>query len=249
MKYTSSAISLLFCLIWAFFPAVSAVKAEALSRQVTGAEIRPLLVRELSARHLSGVPEIRDSKIYFRCSGPVSVFVPENNVKTARVSCAEPSPRDIYIRTGVHVKTEQTRSKQENPHHKSRSRVKLTRAIAAGEILTAELLTLETVPKNTGIGGFSKISDILGRKVKQAQNEDTLILARHLVPDWAIEKSQQVVIENNIHGVLVRMSGVSLENGNLGDMIKVRNISSDSIVEGYVLNNKKISLLTKTNGT
>jgi flagella basal body P-ring formation protein FlgA len=48
-----------------------------------------------------------------------------------------------------------------------------------------------------------------------------------------------------ISGINVTTVGIALENGHVGDIIKVKNLNSDTIIEGFVINRKKIKINAK----
>ena len=70
---------------------------------------------------------------------------------------------------------------------------------------------------------------------------------RHLQPDWMVQAKQTVSVVNNTGGIQVTTAGIALENGRLGDLVKVKNLSSNSILHGFVAGTKKISIGTKIN--
>ena len=72
-----------------------------------------------------------------------------------------------------------------------------------------------------------------------------MLLSRHLVPNWTIQAEQQVDIENTVSGINVTTVGIALENGHVGDIIKVKNLISDTVIEGFVINRKKIKINAK----
>ena len=55
-----------------------------------------------------------------------------------------------------------------------------------------------------------------------------------------IEKGQSVIINSNIANIKVIMEGIAEENGHFNEIIKVSNISSGRIIEGIIINEKKI---------
>jgi flagella basal body P-ring formation protein FlgA len=62
-----------------------------------------------------------------------------------------------------------------------------------------------------------------------------------------VQAKQTVSVVNNAGGIQVTSSGIAMENGRLGDLIKVRNLSSNNILHGFVVGSKKISIGTKIN--
>ena len=125
------------------------------------------------------------------------------------------------------------------------ARIVLARSVSAGELLTEENLKSVVLPHYNGFGGFFDLTHVLGRKTKTPLREGTVLLSRHLVPNWTIQAEQQVDIENTLSGINVTTVGIALENGHIGDIIKVKNLKSDTIIEGFVINRKKIKINAK----
>ena len=63
--------------------------------------------------------------------------------------------------------------------------------------------------------------------------------------DWLIQKDQTVTIETQIGAVTVTGVGVALDNGQMDDLLKVLNQSSNVVIEGRVVSEKKIRIITK----
>ena len=125
------------------------------------------------------------------------------------------------------------------------TRIVLAHSVSAGELLTQENLKSVVLPHYNGFGGFFDLSHVLGRKTKTPLREGTVLLSRHLVPNWTIQAEQHVDIENTISGINVTTVGIALENGHVGDIIKVKNLNSDTVIEGFVINRKKIKINAK----
>ena len=56
---------------------------------------------------------------------------------------------------------------------------------------------------------------------------------------------ETITIETQIGGVTVAGSGLALDNAQLGDLLKVLNQSSNVVVEGSVVSEKKVKIITK----
>jgi flagella basal body P-ring formation protein FlgA len=56
-----------------------------------------------------------------------------------------------------------------------------------------------------------------------------------------VEQKKPVTIAFSNQGIYVEVDGVSLENGQFGEIIKVENLSSGKTVFGKVIANRKIS--------
>jgi flagella basal body P-ring formation protein FlgA len=63
--------------------------------------------------------------------------------------------------------------------------------------------------------------------------------------EWLVQKDQTVTIETQIGGVIVGGLGLALDNAQMGDLLKVLNRSSKVIVEGRVVSEKKVKIITK----
>ena len=73
----------------------------------------------------------------------------------------------------------------------------------------------------------------------------TILKKSHLQPDWLVYKNQKITIENIIGEIKVTMEGIALKNGEKGDRILVRNISSNKKIEGFVNSDKKVTIFRK----
>ena len=60
-----------------------------------------------------------------------------------------------------------------------------------------------------------------------------------------MEKNSEIFIENNLGPITIKVEGIALENADLNEKIKVKNISSGQILSGYVENKKKVTLRAK----
>ena len=187
---------------------------------------------------------MRDNKFFFTCADNLEIVATNETFKTIKVSCMYPVERSSYIRTRLIGSTTTPNSNKENKDAHS-SRIVLAHSVSGGELLTEDNLKSVVLPHYNGFGGFFDLSHVLGRKTKTPLREGTVLLSRHLVPNWTIQAEQQVDIENTVSGINVTTVGIALENGHIGDIIKVKNLNSDAIIEGFVINRKKIKINAK----
>ena len=66
--------------------------------------------------------------------------------------------------------------------------------------------------------------------------------SRHLEPNWVIVSGDKIDIVQTGNMFNVSVTGIALQNGQEGEKIKVRNISSDKILVARVINEKKVSI-------
>ena len=67
-----------------------------------------------------------------------------------------------------------------------------------------------------------------------------LLHPRHLYEKFDIQIGDTLSIVSYVGAVAVTVSGEAVDAGNLGDLIKVKNLRSGNVIKGYVNKNKKI---------
>ena len=249
MKFSFSAINFIFGLTLLLIPsqgqgALDNSQDEDILRDVVGVEVKEAVSAYLKTHHIKGTPMVRDDKFYFTCADDLETVATNETFKTIRVSCPYPVERNAYIRTRVEGSVVALNADNATNDTQA-TRIVLAHSVSAGELLTQENLKSVVLPHYNGFGGFFDLSHVLGRKTKTPLREGTVLLSRHLVPNWTIQAEQQVDIENTISGINVTTVGIALENGHVGDIIKVKNLNSDTVIEGFVINRKKIKINAK----
>ena len=133
---------------------------------------------------------------------------------------------DIYVRTGYQSEAPAKADKSPENLEKSDNldlmqRVIVVRPVSRGDLLTHEDLGLQTLSRSGG-GGFTDIDDLVGRRAKKSLRAGLVVHDRHLQPDWMVHAKQSVSVVNNTGGIQVTTAGIALENGRLGDLVKVK---------------------------
>ncbi|ACO03739.1 MULTISPECIES: flagellar basal body P-ring formation chaperone FlgA [Persephonella] len=112
---------------------------------------------------------------------------------------------------------------------------KLRRVIAAkryikkGEIITEEDIRFIKTDKNVR-KPFTDIKDIVGSTAKIDISENDVITERMVIPDYKVKRKDYVKVIYSRNSIRIEIQGVALENGKLGDLIKVKNISSGKVL-------------------
>ena len=249
MKFSFSGINFIFGLTLLLIPsqgqgAPDNSKDEDNLRDVVGVEVKEAVSDYLKTQQIKGIPMVRDDKFYFTCADDLETVATNETFKTIRVSCAYPVERNAYIRTRVEGSVVALNADNAANDNQA-TRIVLVHSVSAGELLSQENLKSVVIPHYNGFGGFFDLSHVVGRKTKTPLREGTVLLSRHLVPNWTIQAEQQVDIENTISGINVTTVGIAIENGHVGDIIKVKNLNSDTVIEGFVINRKKIKINAK----
>ncbi|MEC7209802.1 MAG: flagellar basal body P-ring formation chaperone FlgA [Pseudomonadota bacterium] len=225
--------------------------SETPSERINGAQIRVVIQAELAEYGLRVEPSIKPDRLFRTCDGDVVVEKAFGGWKTVRVICRQENAWDIYVRTGYQSEAPAKADKSPENLEKSDNldlmqRVIVVRPVSRGDLLTREDLGLQTLSRS-GSGGFTDIDELVGRRAKKSLRAGLVLHDRHLQPDWMVHAKQSVSVVNNTGGIQVTTAGIALENGRLGDLVKVRNLSSNSILHGFVAGTKKILIGTKIN--
>ena len=234
-----------------FWPNMQLFAAETPSERINGAQIRVVIQAELAEYGLLVEPSIKPDRLFRSCDGDFVVEKAFGGWKTVRVICRQENAWDIYVRTGYQSEAPAKADKSPENLEKSDNldlmqRVIVVRPVSRGDLLTREDLGLQTLSRS-GSGGFTDIDELVGRRAKKSLRAGLVVHDRHLQPDWMVHAKQSVSVVNNTGGIQVTTAGIALENGRLGDLVKVRNLSSNSILHGFVAGTKKISIGTKIN--
>ena len=244
--------SIILLLLW---PNMQLFASETPSERINGAQIRVVIQAELAEYGLRVEPSIKPDRLFRTCDGDFVVEKAFGGWKTVRVICRQENAWDIYVRTGYQseapAKADKSPEKSAEKSQKSDNldlmqRVIVVRPVSRGDLLTREDLGLQTLSRSGG-GGFTDIDELVGRRAKKSLRTGLVVHDRHLQPDWMVHAKQSVSVVNNTGGIQVTTAGIALENGRLGDLVKVRNLSSNSILHGFVAGTKKISIGTKIN--
>lgn len=140
---------------------------------------------------------------------------------TIGVRCYGETPWSIYIS----VKAKLTRKMLV-------SKTTITR----GEMITADKVTLmEQEITNQNKKYFSDIANITGREARRTIRPNRVINSSMLQEALLVHKKESVLIYAQNQRIKISMKGTALKNGRYNEMIKVRNNSSNKIIEAVVI--------------
>jgi flagellar basal body P-ring formation protein FlgA len=220
------------------------------SQTLSGAMIKAEIQSSLALLGIDADPAINRDRQFLPCATDLTVEPMFGSYKTVRVSCSDKDGFSIAVRTQIlpnspvsilvgDAKTASQRSKN------GAKIVKLSRSLRRGEVITHDDLVLVSSPDHRLVGYFEKLDDVIGRKTNRPLSVNQAVRNRHLEMNWLVEKDQTVTIETQIGGVTVASSGLAMDNAQMGDLLKVLNQSSKIIVEGRVVSEKKVKIITK----
>ncbi|MDW2642574.1 flagellar basal body P-ring formation chaperone FlgA [Citrobacter sp. HN-141] len=107
--------------------------------------------------------------------------------------------------------------------------------IARDTVITADDLQLKKFNiSNQREGLMTNMDEAIGLTSKRALQPGKPITRSELVQPVMVKRDQPVTIVSRMAGITASMPGVALKNGRKGDVIKIRNSSSQRIVSGVV---------------
>ena len=223
-------------LIWTGLSTVQA------SERINGFEIK---MQAKSVVTSSGTPlelMVSDRRTFFKCAEPLT-FSPrmENDWSTVKVNCASENWSTILRNN----RTFQIEEELEQPFDPLKSKtVVVKKNITKGEVITEGHLTYSFQISDDLPGGFTTMSEIIGRKAKFNLARGAVIKTRQLEIVYPVEKGKAVLVVANNSRLSITVNAIALEAGQLGEMIKVKNSTSGRILNAIVTGEKKVSPLT-----
>lgn len=181
---------------------------------------------------LSGEPEDLEIKVAApdsrrrleQCDQPLQVFWPFGRKHSRHISvgvrCDAPAPWKLFLQATVR-------------HYKSVA--VLQRQLRRGESLQPDMLRLERRDVLSLRSGYiSDVEDSLGMLVKRSLPAGAVISANALAHPSLVSRGDLVQIVAGGAGVSVVTQGTALSDGRAGQVIQVRNNSSQRVLQGVV---------------
>ena len=207
---------------------------------VTGNEIKALIINYLDNKNINSKPIIKENRVFKKCGHELNIRPLFNNFKTVIVSCNKPLKWQITIRTNADSTPKIHSKKKINKVSNSIKLITLRNNLKKGEVIQKHDLKFDYKTNSVGNGFFESFDSLVGRKINQNLSKGQVIKIRHLEENFMVSEGQSIIIFSDLYGINVRMQGNALENGHFNELIKVKNISSGKIVQGRVINEKKI---------
>lgn len=218
----------LFCLV---MPSIYA-QAESLQQQIIGtsqAFLEKITEEYLAENSIDGRHTVKigrlDPRLRLpRCSQPLQASLespaqPLGRV-TIRIRCDSHAPWTIFVPGHVNLYREVAtalRSLQRN-----------------SIVQAADVQLSERDISSLRQGYILNLENVIGQKITRPIQPNQIISANYLKAAAAINKGDQVVISARANSMYVRMPGTALEEGAIGQQIRVRNVRSQRVVHARV---------------
>jgi len=139
---------------------------------------------------------------------------------TVRLSCSNPAAWSIFVQARIEQHTDV---------------VVVARPISRQQIIGQADLQLKHMETSSLLSGYyDRIESVVGLEARRALPPGQVVTSALVASRPLIQRGQLVTLYSGHAGLGVRMRGEALEDGALGDSIRVRNPSSQRVVEGYV---------------
>jgi flagellar basal body P-ring formation protein FlgA len=167
-----------------------------------------------------------DSRIRFKqCSQALETHSSMNRSIakswSVNVRCNDSTPWSIYI----NVKTKLTKKMLVS-----------NKTIIRGEQISSNKVKLiDSEITNPNQKYFSDLSDIIGYEARKTIRPNRVINSTMLQKALLVHKKEPVLIYAQGKNIHIRMQGTALKNGRQNEMIKVRNNSSNKIIDAMVI--------------
>jgi flagella basal body P-ring formation protein FlgA len=179
-----------------------------------------------SAFDIKVSPGRLDSRLRLRrCEEGLEAFLgPGNRLagsSTVGVRCQGPVNWVVYLPVQIEVSGEV---------------VVLARALPRGSVLQPEYLKLQRQDVgNLSAGYLSDIDAVSDMVLRRAKTAGTVLTPRMVEAPRLVRRGQRVLLQVEGESVAVRMEGEALSDGSHGETVRVRNLSSERVIDGVVV--------------
>ena len=205
-------------------------------------EIAQIISKELKAQ---GMPE--NAEIVFQ-KGDFPVLVPVKSAWHLDPVSAEytPSRQQFEAKLSLSVNSE----KKQNLSFFGKVRTFIQVPVAAQDLRAGQIITSDDIlpqEANSRLADQIKAEDLIGKEVKRLIRSGQTILANDVRTQVMVAKGKIVTLNFTKGGIMLSVQGKALENGGLGDTVRVMNLQSKSVVQGTVTGPETVSIQTTGN--
>lgn len=176
------------------------------------------------------VNPINPSLALASCPSPLDIRFPYTSDQrlTARVSCNTAKPWSIFVTARIAL---------------WKQVVIAAEPIARGTRISARQLGLGRANiTRQGNDLFNRIDQVVGQRAKRSIGVQQTISTRDLEPALLVSRGDQVTLEVSRGGVSIRVKAIALEDGRLGEQIRVQNLQSKREVFAQVVDTGRVKV-------
>ena len=210
---------------------------------VYGADIEKRVGNFFKAGGIERKVIISPKRAYFPCADELKVKPRiDGDWSTITVSCLDPKKWVVTLRTSS--QSNDGSASDQNIIGGTSTVVFAKHNIPKGKIISADDLELKLAANRSAHGAYTDLEKIIGHKAKKNITRDAVLKSRHLIVANDIDKNDDVLIVVGAGGLTISTYGQAMEDGQVGEMIIVKNLSSNKEFKAIVLSEKKVRPLT-----
>ncbi len=119
----------------------------------------------------------------------------------------------------------------------------LSQSLGRKQALRPEHIEMKRINLSSArLGYFTEPEAILNQLARRTLTAGTVLQPGHLTPPLMVNRGDRVVISAKNPVILVRMAGIALANGRLGDQITVENLSSGRRLRATVVDENRVEV-------
>lgn len=119
-----------------------------------------------------------------------------------------------------------------------------SKTLHKGKILhKSDLIKLKIDISQLKQGYFTKSKYLIGKVAKQNIGEGTALTPQNIQEAILIHKGEQITIQAINDMINISMNGIALNNGALGEVIKVQNLNSKKVIDAEVSSSKTVRVV------
>ena len=232
------------------------------TRMITGEKLSEFIVKSASSRGVHLEPVLSSKRTFRNCNGKLSVQPSDTGWNTAIISCeADKETWSIAVRNilkntySARIGSVYTGKKNiEKTHRRNRLSkrglvrvIRYSKPLRQGENVSQNDIYIETVNLRRSGNSYTSESDVVGRKLRRSVGRGTMASPAHFHRRWSLYKGDIVKLTKNSGKISVSVEGRVLSNAQIGDILLVKNVISEKIVRGIVINQKKVKVIAKQN--
>lgn len=207
------------------------------------AEIEALINEKVAPLGHQAVVHISKYRRFPACSMRPQVTPLIASWETVELHCLDAVPWKRAVRTAIKSIPKPRSIKKDT--HAGKKYVVLAKSVRRGDVLEINDLELTSAASQGYSDAFDQVVHLVGRRMNAHLGAGRVVLARHLEQEWMVLKGSPVQIVYSAAGVEILAPGQAVENGQLGDLIQVRNSASSHILRGFVSTQNKIKVIAK----
>lgn len=165
-----------------------------------------------------------------RCEEALETFSPPGRSSQSRatvgVRCHHPSPWTLYVSVRVETLKEVYAA---------------ARSLSRGALLSKDdLERVEINVNRTSRGYYTDAEQLAGMELNRAMRAGEIVTPSRISAPQLVERGQTVLLTLDSSTASVSMNGEALQSGALGDRIRVRNSSSERVIEGEIIGDSRV---------